>query len=235
MTTMNALTVWTGKTTEAAAARARADRTAAEQRIADLQAKRAAELGGECGLSEIDLLDVSIEAERRTMAIAGQRIAVIERSLRREAAARREARRDVAIKTIAKRLAKRTALAVELETAIARVVAIAEEIKDERPIKKAWPFPEVLPQWFDWRFHDLGKQIMYSLRRTGGDIMPDDMKQAIGWPDSGDGIARALPAGPRLPNDLPSVLSRNADHILDSLHKLEINPPDDDASTEAVA
>lgn len=70
---------------------------------------------------------------------------------------------------------------------------------------------------------------MFTLRRLGGDILPPDVVQAIGWPDSGDGIARALPSGPRLPNDLQSILARNADHIIDSLRKVEINPPDDDA------
>ena len=203
---MNALTVWKGNSSEAALAKVRAERAAAELRIADLEAKRAAELGGECDLQAIDLLDASIAADRRTIAIADQRIAVIEKDLRRQAAARREARRTAAIGIIAKRLAKRTALAAELETAIARVVAIAEEIKDETAIKKAWPFPELLPSWFDWRFNDLGRQIMFTLRRVGGGIVPNEVKQAIGWPDSGDGIARALPAGPRLPNDLQSVL-----------------------------
>ena len=98
-------------------------------------------------MSEIDLLDVSIEAERRTVAIADQRIAVIERNLRREVAAQRKARRDVAIKTIAKRLAKRTALAADLQTAIGLVVEIAEQIADNDAIRKAWPYPDLLPQW----------------------------------------------------------------------------------------
>ncbi len=122
-------------------------------------------------------------------------------------------------------------MAGELETAIARVVAIAEQIADTDAIKKPWPFPELLPHWFDWRFHDLGKQIMYSLRRTGGDIMPAEVKQAIGWPESGDGIARA--PGPRLPNDLRSTLERNAAHIVDSLRSIKINPADDAAEVKA--
>lgn len=126
-------------------------------------------------------------------------------------------------------------MAAELETAIARVVEIAEQIADVTPIKKAWPFPELLPHWFDWRFNDLPRQVLYALRRIGGDIMPDDVKLAIGWPESGDGIMRALPAGPRLPSDLQSILGRHGEHILDSLRKLEINPPiaDDDISEAA--
>ena len=106
-------------------------------------------------------------------------------------------------------------------------MAIAEQIADVDAIKKPWIYPELLPHWFDWRFHDLGRHIMYSLRPTGGDIMPAEVKQAIGWPKSGDGIARA--PGPRLPNDLQSALQRNAAHILDCLRAIKINPDDGDA------
>lgn len=230
---MNALTVWKTNSTEASLGKVRADRAAAEQRIADLESRRATELGGECDLQAIDLIDVSIAAERRTIAIADQRIAVLERQEQRETAARREARRDAAVNAIAKRLAKRTALAAELETTIARVVELHDQIADITAIKKAWPFPELLPHWFDFRFHDLSRQILYTWRRIGGGMMPDDVKQAIGWPNEGDGIARA--PGLRLPSDLRSTLERNAAHIIDSLRKIKLNPDDDEASTKADA
>ena len=179
-------------------------------------------------LVSIDLLDASIAAERRTITIADQRGAVIENArCGAQAAARREAQRDAAIRTIEVKLQKRTAKAAELEAAVARVVELAKQIKDERPVKRLWPFPELLPPWFDWRFHDLGRQVMYSLRRVGGDLLPNEVRNAIGWPDSGDGIARA--PTPRLPNDLQSVLARNAAHILDSLRSIKINPDDDEA------
>jgi len=212
---------------EAAMTRARADRAAAEQRIADLEALRAAELGGECDLASIDLIDVSIAADRRAIIIADQRIAIIARELRQQDAARRQARADTAIATIGRRLAKRNALATELVIAIARVVELAEQVKDETPIKKAWPFPELLPRHFDWRFHDLGRQIMFVLRRAGGDLIPAEVKQAIGWAESGDGIARA--PTPRLPSDLPSVLARNGDYILETLRNVQINEPETEA------
>ena len=226
---------WLDGSTDAALARTRADRDAAERLIGDLRGKRDAELGGAGDLSAISIIDASIDAARQTIKIADERIVIIERDARRLAAARRESRRTAAVASIEKRLAKRTALAGELETAIARVVEIAEQIADTDAIKKPWPYPELLPHWFDWRFHDLGRQIMYSLRRTGGDIMPDDVKQAIGWPDSGDGIARALPAGRRLPSDLQSILARNADFIIETLRNLPINEPDADAEMERVA
>jgi hypothetical protein len=222
---------WLDGSTDAALARTRADRDAAAGRITELEAQRTSALGGDGDLSVISIIDASITAERHTIGLADQRIAIIERDVRRMAAARRESRRTAAVAAIEKRLAKRTALAGELETAIARVVAIAEQIADTDAIKKPWPFPELLPQWHDWRFHDLGKQIMYSLRRTGGGIMPAEVKQAIGWPESGDGIARA--PGPRLPNDLQSALQRNAAHILDSLRAVKINPDDDEAEKAA--
>ena len=226
MTSMNALAIWNGGS-EAALAKVRADRMAAEQRIADLQTRRAAELGGECDLAAIDLIDVSIAADQRTIAIADQRIAVVARQLRGQTAARREAQCAAAIRTIEVKLQKRTAKAAELEALVTRVIELTKQIKDERPIKRLWPWPELLPPWFDWRFHALGRHLMFELRRVGGDILPPDVVQAIGWPDSGDGIARA--PGPRLPNDLRSVLDRNATHIIDSLRKIKINPDDDEA------
>ena len=48
---MNALTVWPAGLPEWRCARYARDRAAAEQRIADLEAQRAAELGGDCDLS----------------------------------------------------------------------------------------------------------------------------------------------------------------------------------------
>jgi hypothetical protein len=230
---MNPAARWLDGSANAALARTRADRDAAQGRIAELEAQRTSALGSDGDLSAISIIDASITAERHTIAVADQRIAIIERDARRMAAARRESRRTAAIATIEKRLAKRIALAGELETAIARVVAIAEQIADVDAIKKPWPFPELLPHWHDWRFHDLGKQIMYSLRRTGGGMMPAEVKQAIGWPESGDGIARA--PGPRLPNDLQSALERNAAHLLDSLRSIKINPDDDAAEKEEQA
>jgi hypothetical protein len=181
---------WLDGSTDAALARTRADRDAAEQRIVDLQGKRDAELSGAGDLSAISIIDASIDAARQTIKIADERLVIIERDARRLAAARRESRRTAAVGSIEKRLAKRTALAGELETAIARVVAIAEQIADTDAIKKPW---------------------------------------------SGDGIARALPAGPRLPNDLQSLLARNADFILSTLRNLPINEPDADAEMERVA
>jgi hypothetical protein len=231
VTPVSALTIWSGNSTEAGLQRVRADRAAAEKQIADLQAKRATELNGECDLSVVSLIDASIEAAEHTIKTANERIAIVEKTLRRQAAARREAQRAAAIRTIEVKLQKRTAKAAELEAAVARVVELAKQIKDERPIKRLWPFPELLPHYFDWRFHDLGRQIMYELRRVGGDLMPAEVKQAIGWPDTGDGIARA--PTPRLPSDLQSVLGRNADHIIDSLRKIQVNEPEADDDAEA--
>ena len=227
---MNALTVWAGRTTGAALTRTRSDRAAAEQRIADLENRRTAELGGDCDLQAIDLIDVSIAAERRTIVIAAERIAVLESQERRETAERRDARRNTAIATIERRLAKRTALAAELEAAVARVVEIYDQMTDIDAIKRAWPFPELLPAWFDFRFHDLSRQILYMWRRIGGRMLPDDVANKIGWAEAGDGVARA--PGPRLPNDLRSVLDRNATHILDSLRKIKINPDDDNTAAD---
>ena len=232
---MNPAAAWLDGSTDAALARTRADRDAAEQLIADLRRKRDAELSGAGDLSAISIIDASIDAARQTIKIADERLVIIERDARRLAAARRESRRTAAVGSIEKRLNKRSALGGELETAIARVVAIAEQIADTDAIKKPWPFPELLPHWFDWRFHDLGRQIMYTLRRSGAGLIPDEVNQAIGWPDSGDGIARALPAGPRLPNDLQNLLARNADFILSTLRNLPINEPDADAEMERVA
>ena len=86
--------------------------------------------------------------------MADQRIVIIERDARRLAAARRRIRRTTAVAAIEKRLAKRTALAGELETAIARVVAIAEQIADVDAIKKPWPYPD-LSAAFDGAFTTL--------------------------------------------------------------------------------
>lgn len=146
MTAMNALTVWKGdNSSEAALRKVRADRAAAEQQIADLEIRRAAELAGECDLSSIDLLDASIAADKRAITIADQRQAIIERTLRREADARREAQRTAAIRTIEVKLRKRTAKAAELEAAVARVVELAKQIKDERPSSGCGHFPNCCP------------------------------------------------------------------------------------------
>lgn len=81
---------WLDGTTDAALARTRAERDAAAGRIAALGLQRDAELGGAGDLSAISIIDASITAERHTIALADQRIAIIERDARRMAAARRE-------------------------------------------------------------------------------------------------------------------------------------------------
>ena len=228
-----AIAIWQGKSSEAALGRVRADRAAAEQRIAELEAKRAAELRGEGDLAAIDLIDASIAAERRTIAIANQREAIVEKELRQQNRDRRDAGKTAAVKAIAALYGRRTAKGKEIVATIARLAELAHEIKDDKQVAALWPFHAELPSWFDWR-HDFNRDLMEALRAGLGDLMPGDVKQAIGYRTigSGTGIVQAPPDTPAPPDDLPGQLAHHAKHILDSLRKVKINDPEPDQETD---
>lgn len=224
-----ALAMWRGKSPEASLAKVRADRAAAEGRLAALRAKRGGAIGGDADLAEVDLLDASIEAEQRTIAIADQRAAIFEKDLRQQQRERREADRAAAIKTIRALYAKRTAKGAELVGVIARVAELARDIKDDTPFKNAWPFHAELPSWLDWR-HDFNRDLMEELRRGLGDLMPSDVKASIGYRThgGGSGIVQAPPDTPSPPDDLPGKLAHHARHILENLRNVKINEPEPD-------
>jgi hypothetical protein len=226
----NALTVFRG-TSNDKKAKVQTERAEAEARIAQLTARRAARLIEDDSVAAVDQIDQAIAHEHRTIVICQERLAVIDAAMRREARERREEQRQAAIKIIAGRLAKRTAKTVELESVLKRVGELFNEINDDKPLREAWPFASALPN-FSWRLYDLGRQVMYALRRANYEMIPSDVGQYIGWPGVGDGVSRALPIGPRLPDDLPGIVARNAERLLENLRKADIHPLDEDDADE---
>jgi hypothetical protein len=234
----NALTISRGDTFEAALTKARTERTAAEGRIAELEAKRAAQLETD-DIAAIDQTDIAIAAERRAIAICDQRIAVIERELRQQEKQRREGARTAAIKVIAGIFAKRTAKGARLEELLVELVTLANDIKnDEHTLRAAWPFD--LPHWFTWQLYDFGRDVLVSLRRacevgTGSNWMPSDVRVAIGGWVGSSGFTEAPKPGPRAPDDLPGKLAHNAQQILKTLCAVDIHPAEPLAKDDAEA
>ena len=146
---MGALTIWKGKSSEAALSKAQADRTALLARIAKRDADRASHLMETDDIAAIDSADMAIAADRRAVLILDQRIAVIERDLRQQARARIEAERSAALKTIAGIYAKRTAKGARLEELLVEMVAVIRDIKaDEDICRDVWKLGG-LPPWFN--------------------------------------------------------------------------------------
>ena len=224
---MGALTIWKGKSSEAALSKAQADRTALLARIAKRDADRASHLMETDDIAAIDSADMAIAADRRAVLILDQRIAVIERDLRQQARARIEAERSAALKTIAGIYAKRTAKGARLEELLVEMVAVIRDIKaDEDICRDVWKLGG-LPPWFTWR-HDIVADLMPSMYDAIGDLMPSNVRQAIGYhAHSGSaGFTEAPRAGLPAPRDVPGKLAANAKSVLDTLRKVDIHPPE---------
>jgi hypothetical protein len=221
-----------GKTSASPMSKAQSDRTAAERRIAELQARRAAELGGDGDVSKIDQIDTAIAAERRVIAILDQRLVALARGERKQARLNREADRAAALKAIVPLLDKRVAAATELDHALRNVVALYDQIKDTKQLRNAWPFST--PEHFPWQVYDLGVEILRAVRDHGGyDLLPGPVRQAIA--QGGSGFTQAPPDGPRAPDDLPGKIAANAAHIVKALSTINIHPAEPAADNDAVA
>jgi hypothetical protein len=232
----NALTISRGDTSEAALTKARTERAAAAGKIAELEAKRAAELDGDGDVAQIDLIDQAIAAERRAIAILNQRAAAIERGLRQQAKQRREAERGAALKVIEAELAKRTELGAELQNTIKRVVELYEQIKDTKQLRATWPFG--VPEFFSFTLDDFGREILRSMRDVAGgyDMLPAQVRGVLGYSIGGGGGYTQVPAaGPSAPNDLPGKLAANAKYVVEVLRKVQIHPVEPEADNDAVA
>jgi hypothetical protein len=233
MTMTTALTIFSGSTDEAKKAKAQRERAGAEARIVELQARRMARFVEDDSVAAVDQIDQAIAAERRTIEICTERLAVIDASLKQRARERREENRRASIRVIARMLARRDALAVELVARLKGVAEIYEQLADDRALKKSWHWPHALSNSFSFQIGGLGQQIMYALRRAAPGMIPESVKQAIGWPGAGTGIMQAMPTGPRLPDDLPSIVKRNPAFILETLRTARIQPLEPDPADDA--
>ena len=232
-----ALTAWRGGTSEAALSKARAERAAAEMRIAGYQTRRQTELLQADSVADIDLIDQGIAAGQRTIRICDERIAVIERDLRQQERDSREVVRTAAIKNITRLYAARTGKGKELEAAITHVVTLAREIgSSDEAVRAAWPFAEALPHYFSWRY-DITRDLMVVLYESLGDWMPSNVRQAVGYHvhEGSSGFTQVAISGPPAPRDLPGKLARNAARTLETLRKVQISKPEPVADDDAEA
>jgi hypothetical protein len=221
-----------GKTSASPMSKAQSDRTAAERRIAALQAKRTAELDGDGDVSKIDSTDQAIAAERRTVTILDQRLVALARGERKQARLDREADRAAALKAIVPLLDQRVALATELDQELKNIVGLFEQINDTKQLRNAWPFST--PEHFPWQVYDLGVEILRAVRDHGGyNLLPGPVRQAIA--QGGSGFTQAPPDGPRAPDDLPGKIAANAAHIVRSLSTINIHPAEPEADNDAAA
>ncbi len=206
---------------EATRTKARSERAALAQKIARREAKRALQLETGDDLEAVDKLDHEIDADRRLLALIDQRLAVLDRSARKQERQHREDERTAAIKNIAPLLARRTELGIELETVLKRLVELHDQIIADKQIRAVWPFG--FPDYFSFRIDDFGREILRRLRDNGGyDLMPGPVRAALGH-SSGTGGYTQVPS-PSGPNDLPGKLAENAKHILSVLEKAQIHP-----------
>ena len=236
---VGALTIWKGKSSEAALSKAQADRTALLARIAKHDADRTSQLIETDNVAAIDAADMAIAADRRAVLILDQRIAVIERDLRQQERDSCEVVRTAAIKNITRLYAARTGKGKELEAAITHVVTLAREIgSSDEAVRAAWPFAEALPHYFSWRY-DITRDLMVVLYESLGDWMPSNVRQAVGYHvhEGSSGFTQVAISGPPAPRDLPGKLARNAARTLETLRKVQISKPepvaDDDAEQAA--
>jgi hypothetical protein len=215
---------------EASLTRARSERAAAETRVAEHQAKRASQLETD-DIAAVDQIDMAIAAEKRAIAIIDQRIGVIERNIRREQNDRRDVQRAASLKVIGHRLAKRTAKGARLEELLGEMVAQINGIKhDEDTVRAAWPFNSVTPNYLNWR-HDVVRDFLEALRDIGYEFLPAAVRQAIGYPGS-PGFTEASSANPvPIPRGIAARLAHNGYRLLESLRKVEINPPEPPAAS----
>ena len=233
---MGALTIWKGKSSEAALAKVTADRAAILARIAEHDAKRASELVETDDIAAIDAADLKVTADRRAVAILDQKIKVFERRLRQEAHDHLEAERGKAIKAISGIYGRRTAKGARVEELLGEMVAVIRDIKaDEDVCSDAWKLGG-LPHWFTWR-HDIVADLMPSIYYALGDLLPSNVRAAISYHafSGSPGFTEAPKSGPPAPRDVPGKLAANAKSVLESLRAVDIHPPELVADDEAEA
>ena len=168
----------TGTPTQTALAKVRADRAQAERRIAELEAERQSKLLDSGDVAEIDQIDADIAAGRRSVAICGQRIAVLEAEERRHEREEREQRRGAAVKVFGGKLRKQQAIAQEIEDTLARVAELYNELNETKEIRNAFPYPEFLPAYFHWQCTALQWETVRTLGRQCRDMLPTEVRNA---------------------------------------------------------
>ena len=207
------------------------DRAAILARLTEHEATRAQLLESD-DLDAIDKLDQEISADRHRLAIIDQRLKVISRNVRRGQHNQREAERAAAIKKIAAKLEKRNALVIELEAGLKNVVALYDRINDEKSLRAAWPFG--VPEHFSWGIYDFNRELLRALRDDAGGfhVIPAPVNAILGSKNGTGGYTEVLrPSGP---TGLVGQFEAKAKHILESLQKLNIHPPEPVADNETV-
>jgi hypothetical protein len=224
----------TGTPTQTALAKVRADRAQAERRIAELEAERQSKLLDSGDVAEIDQIDADIAAGRRSVAICGQRIAVLEAEERRHEREEREQRRGAAVKVIASKYRKRQAIAQQIEDTLAHVAELYNALNDTKEIRDAFPFAESLPHYFNWQCVALQWETVRTMGRACHHMFPAEVRNAIAASHAGDGVTRA--AAPATARGVAEIYAAHAAHVLNTLAKLNVHPPgEDDADNEEAA
>ena len=151
---------------------------------------------------------------------------------RREQHDQREAERAAAIKKIAAKLQKRNALVIQLEAGLKNVVALYDQINDEKLLRSTWPFG--LPEHFSWGIYDFSRELLRALRDDAGGyhLIPGPVNAVLGSRYGTGGFTEVLP--PRGPAGLSGQFEANSKYILESLQKLNIHPPEPVADNETV-
>jgi hypothetical protein len=220
-------------TTEAALAKVHSERSGILARLAEHDAKRSQLLESD-DVTTIDAADLKAAADRRAVAILDKKIKALSVRVWREECDRLEVDRAKAIKKITGIYARRTAKGARAEELLAELAAVILDIRaDSEACSAAWKLGG-LPSWFTWR-HDVVADLMPSMYRALGDLMPSNVRQAISFhAHSGSpGYTEAPHAGPPPPRDVPGLLDANAKSVLESLRKADIRPPSPAAEANA--
>ena len=142
----------------------RAKLVAAQTKLAELEAARAAKLPETDDLASIEEIDRRIAAQRHAVRIHTDRIAALAGQRRRLEADQREQQRSAAIAAIGKKLARRNALAAELESTAARCAELYVALSNTAPVPADFPFS--VPRWFAWTIVDsIGQGVLQLLHR----------------------------------------------------------------------
>ena len=202
-------------------------------RLAEHDAKRSQLLELD-DVTTIDAADLKAAADRRAVAILDKKIKALSVRVWREECDRLEVDRAKAIKKITAIYARRTAKGARAEELLAELAAVILDIRaDSEACSAAWKLGR-LPSWFTWR-HDVVADLMPSMYRALGDLMPSNVRQAISFhAHSGSpGFTEAVSTAPPMPRDVPGLLELNARSVLDSLRRADIRPPSPAAEANA--
>ena len=222
-------------TTEAALAKVHSERSGILARLAEHDAKRSQLLESD-DVTTIDAADLKAAADHRAVAILDKKIKGLSVRLWREECARLEVDRAKAIKKITAIYARRTAKGARAEELLTELAAVILDIKaDSEACSAAWKLGG-LPSWFTWR-HDVVADLMPSMYKTLGDLMPGNVRAAISYhAHSGSpGFTEAVSTAPPSPRDVPGLLEANARSVLESLRLADIRraAPQAEANEEA--